>query len=303
MCCPMGRFAAGRRRKEPGQDTDQRRAEQIEALRLVLEHKWSATAAAKRVAAERDARAEAAQLGIPIAENLRAELGDKYTDRRISRDDYTPDAEVIGAINPATGFLDLYTRTAPAHAARDGEAPPGDNTAQEAATGDRDAAKGPGKGQDATADAVNPAGKQNRGAADDESAAIVEKQRAETAAATGAQAHRRQACATLITLQPSNAELLKILVRQYLSGVAARSQTAAVNTLLRDWDATADGTGEKARNVRAWHRAVAAAELHTAELKDKAWDDDAVAHIELLVARVGYQPTAWEHDQLDTARA
>ena len=69
---------------------------------------------------------------------------------------------------------------------------------------------------------------------------------------------------------------------------------SAVNALLRDWDADVDGTGEKARNVRAWHRAVAAAELHTAELKDKAWDDDAVAHVELLIDRVGYQPTAWE---------
>ena len=86
-----------------------------------------------------------------------------------------------------------------------------------------------------------------------------------------------------------------------MSRPAAKHQPST--RLLRDWDASADGTGEKARNARAWHRAIAAAELHTAELKDKAWDDDAVAHLELLVDRVGYQPTAWEHDQLDTARA
>ena len=107
----------------------------------------------------------------------------------------------------------------------------------------------------------------------------------------------------LINQQPSNSELLKILVAQYLSGVAARSATSAVSALLRDWDAEVDGTGEKARNARAWHRAVAAGELHTAELKDKPWDDDAVTHVKLLINRVGYQPTPWERRQLDTAGA
>ncbi|OOK65177.1 parB-like partition domain protein [Mycobacterium kansasii] len=107
----------------------------------------------------------------------------------------------------------------------------------------------------------------------------------------------------MINQQPSNAELLKILVAQYLSGVAARSATSAVRALLRDWDATADGTAEKARNAQAWHRAVAAAELHTAELKDKAWDDDAVAHVNLLIDRAGYQPTPWERRQLEAAGA
>ena len=90
---------------------------------------------------------------------------------------------------------------------------------------------------------------------------------------------------------------------QYLSGVAARSGTSAVTVLLRDWDASAEGVGEKARNAKAWHRAIAAAELHTSELKDNAWDDSAVAHLDLLIDRAGYQPTAWERDRLDTARA
>ena len=78
----------------------------------------------------------------------------------------------------------------------------------------------------------------------------------------------------LVALQPTNAELLKVLVLQYLSGVAARSHTSAVTALLRDWDASAEGFGEKARNAKAWHRAIAAAELHTSELKDNTWDDN-----------------------------
>lgn len=122
-------------------------------------------------------------------------------------------------------------------------------------------------------------------------ATTAEQQRA--AAATSAQARRREACVALITHQPSNADLLKVLVRQCLSGVSARSQTSAVKALLREWGASVDGPGEKARNARAWHLAVAAAELHTAELKG-AWDDDAIAHLDVLTERVGYQPTEWK---------
>ena len=73
-----------------------------------------------------------------------------------------------------------------------------------------------------------------------------------------------------------------------------------MKALLKDWDASVDGTGEKARNTRAWHLAVASAELHTAELKG-AWDDDAITHLEMLTERVGYQPTEWENRRLTEA--
>ena len=108
--------------------------------------------------------------------------------------------------------------------------------------------------------------------ADNEAAALAEQKRSEVAAAAAARGHRRQARSALVGLQPTNAELLKVLVLQYLSGVAARSHTTAVTALLRDWDASAEGFGEKARNAKAWHRAIAAAELHTSELKDNTWD-------------------------------
>lgn len=294
---PYGPLRRWQKSKDPDQDTDRRRAEQIAAQRLVLQHNWSASRAADRIVAEREARAEAATLGVTLIADPRAELGDHYTDHRISRDDHNSDADVVGAINPSTGYLDLYTRTS-------ATSPPSDAPRRDV----DDAPVTADRGRGSSAGAPSPATDDNDEAAhidarDDEAAALAEQKRSAVAAAAAAQAHRRQACSALVALQPTNAELLKVLVLQYLSGVAARSGTSAVTALLRDWDASADGSGEKARNAKAWHRAIAAAELHTSELKDNTWDDNAVAHLDLLIDRAGYQPTAWERERLDTARA
>ncbi len=292
---PYGPPRRWQKTKDPDQLSDQRRAEQLQALRLILDRGMLAARTAERVIAERNARAKAAELGIPIVEAPRVELGENCHQYRVA--DYESGADVIGAINPGSGSLDLYARPAPSAAVEDAE---GDW----AAAGTTAPA---GQPTPAPSEATTPAQSDDEGrdqnTVDDHSVAIADKQRAQTAAAAEAQAQRREFCAVLITQQPSNADLLKILVGQYLSGVAARSATSAVSALLCDWDAEVDGTGEKVRNTRAWHRAVAAAELHTAELKDKAWDDDAVAHVELLMDRVGYQPTTWERRQLDAAGA
>ena len=77
--------------------------EQIEAQRLVLQQNWSASRAAERVIAERDARAEAAELGIDLVDDPRTELGDGYVDHRISRGEYNAGDGVLGAINTNTG--------------------------------------------------------------------------------------------------------------------------------------------------------------------------------------------------------
>lgn len=307
---------------KPEQDTDQRKAEQNAALRLVLGRKaeqiaalrlvagepdtddgapgtpWSVSRATERVIAEREARAEAASLGIDLINDPHKEFGDHYTDYRIRRDEFTSAADVVGVINPNTGRLDLYRRTA-----APSEAGPvvSDRSVPSAVPSAVPTAPAPGRDDVAIGESdhdtsIEPEESQE----DTEAAAIAEQKRAAAAAAAAAQARRRESCAELITHQPSNADLLKMLVRQYLSGVAARSQTSAVNALLKDWGAHAEGTGDKARNAHAYHRVIAAAELHTAELKDKAWDDDAVAHVELLIERVGYRPTAWEREQLET---
>lgn len=291
---PYGPPRPWQKSRDADQDTSQRRAEQIEAHRLVVEHKWLASRAPERVIAERDARAQAEAMGIALVDNVAQVLGADYVEHRVASSDHTPDMDVIGAINPNTGMLDLYRREI---------APPAPAAAADVADDEED------ESDHAGPDRPSPAQPADNGddeldtepehdAEAEERAAAASEAAAEAAKAKAAQALRRQACATLITHQPSNAELLKMLVRQYLSGVAARSQTSAVKALLRDWDATADGVGDKARNLRAWHHAVAAAELHTAELKDKAWDEDAVAHVQLLVERVGYQPSTWERAQL-----
>lgn len=297
---PYGPPRRWQKTKDPEQDTEARRAEQIAALRFVVEKDWTGKSAAERVNAERVARGDAESLGVSIVDDPEAELGPDFYDHRISRDALSDPADAFGVINPHTGQLDLYRRTAPQPAVTEdsldepaaGESKPTppavDRTAESAA--EPDDAEPAGEYDTAPDDAGAAA----------EAAALAEEKGVEAAAAKAAQARRRDACAGLINHPPSNADLLKVLVRQCLSGVSARSQTSAVRALLKDWDASVDGTGEKARNTRAWHIAVASAELHTAELKG-AWDDDAIAHLDMLIERVGYQPTEWENRRLSEA--
>jgi ParB family chromosome partitioning protein len=296
---PYGPPRPWQKTKDPQQARGQRHNEQVQALRLVLDRGALAARAAERVIVERDARAQAGQWGIPIVDDPQTELGERFYEYRVAG--YDGSADLIGAIDPGLGALVLYARPAPedrsgpgdgaGHGAGGGELDADPGVAPEAG-GTRPAAKSKKRGPEPSGDEA----KKGKGESSDaEDAAITGKRCAETAAA---QAHRRQACAALITQQVSKADLLRILVGQYLSGVAARCATSAVAALLRDWDADVDGDGEKARATRAWHRAVAAAELHTSDLRDKTWDDDAVAHIQLLIDRVGYQPTSWERDQL-----
>lgn len=119
---PYGPLRRWQKSKDPDQDSERRRTEQIEAQRLVLQQNWSASRAAERVIAEREARAEAASLGIDLIDDPRAELGDGYVDHRISRGEYSAGDDVLAAINANTGQLDLYRRQpapAPTHAAAD----------------------------------------------------------------------------------------------------------------------------------------------------------------------------------------
>lgn len=306
---PYGPPRKWQKTKTADQATEGRRQEQVRALHLILDRNMTTSRAIEHVEAERQARARAKELGIEIVEDPRAALGENYYERRIYENDLTPDIDVIGAIDPGMGTLALY---------RVGS---GDETAvadqterdqpERTPTPEPDDADVPSapKGPEIPATPTSIAGENlvetgDNGLDDvtpEEKAALAEQENAELIAAKAAQAHRRQACAALITQPVSNADLLNLLAGQYVSGVAARAGTSAVKALLRDWDAHVEGSGPKARYTRAWHRAVAAAELHLSELKDKAWDDDAVAHLKLLIDRAGYRPTRWERGQLDAA--
>ena len=290
---PYGPPRRWQKTKEAQQNTEQRRDEQIQALRLILDRGMTSTRAAERVIAERDARAQAARWGIPVVDDPRAELGERFYEHRIPG--YERNANLIGAIEPGLGTLVLYARPG-ADPAR------GKNTADKPDPADR---------PEVVVDSSAPEPTSPHGPPSDQSpgkniprAGGINNGDAQRdpAGAAAARAHRRQACAALITQQVSNSELLRILVGQYLSGVAARAASSAVPRLLRDWDADMEGNSEKARASQAWHRAIAAAELHTSDLADKSWDDTAAAHLQLLIDRVGYQPTPWEQDQLDATR-
>lgn len=283
---PYGPPRRWQKSKDPHQFGDLRLAEQAQALRLILDRGMLAARAAERVIAERNARNKATELGISIVEDPRAELGENCHRYRVAA--FDDQADIIAAINPGSGSLDLYTRPSPD--------PAGQNRMQ-------DPAEPCGTGSPTDTDPATSSGdtEQHPNGADSDDRPGG-KRRAKAAAGAAAQARRRQSCALLLTHQPTNAELLKILVGQYLSGVAARSTTSAVSALLDDWDAHVDGAGDKARNTQAWHRAVAAAELHVAELKDGAWDNEARAHVERLTTRVGYEPTSWERHQINTGR-
>ena len=292
---PYGPLRSWQRYQDPEQDSDTRRREQLEALRWFRQHGWPASRAAERVIAERDARAEASSMGVVVVEDPSIELGEHYADRRIDRAELTPGSgdEVVAAINVGTGRLDLFRRAAPpllSPAAADREAPDDVHDASaERGGGHVDAAETAPPAVDATVD--HSAGQE---------AARAEQRRTEVAAT---QVRRRQAGAALAALRPTTAELLALLVRQYESGVAARSHTSAVAALLRAWGASDAGRGEKGRQNRAWQRAVASAEVHTADCVDTGWDRDATAYLHMLIERVGYRPAAWERDHHETAGA
>lgn len=308
---PFGpRRAWQRGAEDPDQNTAERAAHQVEAMRFVLDRGMTAAAAVKRVVAEAQARQHASELGVTVVDDIAAELGETFYEHRVLAHEGRSD--LIGAIDPALGTLTLYARNpvaseeepdstetpsaaedAPAHGDATGAAPPTKPKGKKTPPAAEDSAEA--DDVDASDDGGG-AGEQDPEEA--AAAALTDKQRA---AAQAAQAHRREACAALITQTVSKPDLLKILVSHYLSGVAIRATTSAVRALLKDWDAYAEGSGEKAQLSRAWHHAVAAAELHTTELRDKAWDDDAVTHVRLLIDRVGYQPTAWEREQLNVA--
>ncbi|OOK65337.1 parB/RepB/Spo0J family partition domain protein [Mycobacterium kansasii] len=108
---PYGPPRRWQKTKDPDQLSDHRHAEQVQALQLILNRGMLATRAAERVIAERSARAKANELGIPIVADPRTELGENYHLHRVA--DYEPGSQVIGAINPASGALDLYARPVP----------------------------------------------------------------------------------------------------------------------------------------------------------------------------------------------
>lgn len=291
---PYGPRRRWQRSKDTAQETDQRREEQETALTLTIDRNMTAARAAEWVIAARAARAQAEQWGIELVEDPRTELGDRFYEYRV--DEYAAQPGLIGALDPALGSLVLYAPPTADSAAAAPAREPGDDTAADSPTG---SPTPPHAGGGVTDPAEDIDLDDDEAPNDPYAASIDESRRAEQASAAAAQAHRRRSCAALIAHQISNADLLKILVAQYLSGVAARSGTSAVTALLNDWDADAPGPTDRARASRAWHRAVAAAELHTTELKDTAWDEDACAHVRMLVDRVGYQPTTWEQAQLD----
>lgn len=290
---PYGPPRRWQKSKDPDQHTEQRRHEQLHALELIYERGMLAPRAAELVIAERNARVQAAQWNLPIVDDPRAELGERFYEHRIT--DYDPTLDIIAAIDPGLGTLVLYARPLPCNAGTDGH---NHVDPQDAGTELADIlVPRPAHPREPASEDSEP-----NDPFDNEAAASEKHRAAEIAAAmTAAREHRRQACSALISHhQISNADLLRVLVGQYMSGVAARSATTAVSALLRDWDAeTTAGSGDKARMRHAWHRAVAAAELHTTELKDRTWDEAAIAHLTMLIERVGYQPTPWEREQLD----
>lgn len=287
---PYGPVRGWQRNPDPEQDSDARRREQLEALRWFRQHGWPASRAAERVIAERDARAQATVLGVAVVADPRSELGDDYAERRVDRTELTAGSveDVVAAINPGTGRLDLFLRAA---------VPPSPAVAEAEHRDDLDGMIELGEDRVVATTAPPSAGAPVDPSAAQE-ATRAEQRRTEVVAA---QAQRRQAGAALAALRPTTAELLALLVRQYESGVAARSHTSAVAAVLRGWNLGEAGRGEKGRQDRAWARAVASAEVHTAEAVGTGWDEDALAYLRMLIERVGYRPAEWERDRLETA--
>ena len=163
---PHGPSRRWQKTKDPHQLSSQREAEQTQALHLILDRGMLATRAAERVVAERNARAKAEELGIPIVDP-RTELGQNCHQYRVA--DYEPGAAVIGAINPGSGSLDLYARPATGGPATAAE---GDSAAVSPAeaAGDRGPAPAP---SEPTTPAPSADPKHDHG--DDETGAAADK--------------------------------------------------------------------------------------------------------------------------------
>ena len=217
---PYGPPRRWQKTKDPLQDSEQRGTEQAQALQLILSRGMWRPAPLNGSSPNATPATKAAELGIPLVEDPRAELGDSATNSESQPTRAAPTSS--GRSTPAR---DRWTSMPAPVAAAPAEidTPAGSGAADVVSPRRR-----PHADHEPRTPRRASAGTRRRASTGDGAAGRrpASKQHKETSEAADAQKQRRQSCAVLINQQPSNAELLKVLVGQYLSGVAARSATS-----------------------------------------------------------------------------
>lgn len=298
---PFGRVRRWQKTKSDGQDSEERRADQIAALGLIVERNASPTRAAERVLAERAARQDAARRGVEVVADPRAAVGADYLDRQV--DAPGPGEEVVAAIDDATGTLVFYS-LASAEAER--VAQPVDSEVPTAGSGsaggarrsvvvvDQDESEGVDDDGDAVAlepavgggDEVGPTG--GRGDSGGEGAQASAEQSARTA--------RLAAAAKAAQSVPSKARLAELLVDAVAAGVDLQSKTVVAQAdVWATGDGDSDRDGFKAHAAIAWRRVLAGYEALVSTI---GWSEVGRQYLDILHDRVGYVPSAWERRQI-----
>lgn len=289
---PFGRVRRWQKTKADGQDSEERRADQVAALRLIVERNASPTRAAERVLAERAARQDAARRGVEVVADPRAVVGADYLDRQV--DAPGPGEDVVAAIDDATGTLVFYslaseqpddsevpTASGSAGGARrsvvvvdQDESEDGDGVALEPAAG--------GGGVDAGPTTGGPwdAGGEGAGASAEQSARTARL----TAAAKAAQS------------VPPKARLAELLVDAVVAGVDLQSKTVVAQAdVWATGDGGSDRDGFQAHAAIAWRRVLAGYEALVGTI---GWSEVGRQYLDVLHDRVGYVPSAWERRQI-----
>lgn len=298
---PFGRVRRWQKTKSSEQDSEERRADQVAALRLIVDRNTSPTRAAERVLAERAARQEAVRRGVEVVSDPRSVVGADYLDRQV--DDPGSGEDVIAAIDDATGTLVFYSLAPSPERPGEPVAAPAGGVGAESAGGARRSVVV--VDQDETEDvsdcgrgAVAVAGVggevDGSGPAKADGGGVGAGAEAEKVARTA----RLAAAAKAARVVPPKARLGELVVEAVVAGVDL--QAASVVAQADVW-ATGDGGGGgghdgfKAHAAIVWRRVLAGYEALVGAI---GWSEVGQQYLDILHDRVGYVPSAWERRQI-----
>lgn len=268
-----------------GQDTAQRKADQLAVVALVVHENWTPSRAAERVLTERRARGTAAAAGIEIVDPREC-FGGGYAEHRI--DDPGGEAgEIKAAIDDRTGELVYYrVELAGADAAciSESSAECGDAGC---ITGEDDAAIESESEESARPTPVVIVDPDVQKPVESNAASRSD---AAVAKAEAAAARRLQACAEAAARTPGKAKLGEALIAAVVLGVNLASP--AVQVFAAE---LADGSESNSEaSSQAWRLLLAGYEKAAQKARQGAWGAVQRTYLDLLGDHVGYVPGAWE---------
>lgn len=255
---------------ESGQESEERRAEQVEAYHLILSGS-TPKRAAERVLAERRARKRAAAEGVEIVDAT-ARFGPDHQ-RYALRSPSEANGAVVAAIDSVQGGLVYYPSEAPARESR-----------------------------------PEPVSDRQPKAADSKQRTAALKSRRAAGPRLVASPPPREKLLPLLAGQYSAA--LTSLATSSAGWALAYEFSRSAGLMSSEHPDVAAYRAAAGREVElkrqleiAWASAVAAYELHAADKGRSAWNHIDLAYMQLLQDRADYSPTPWERERIAAASA